>query len=359
MNKQIDIAAQEDAEIASDFVFETEHPVLPVPFTAQVGDQVFQGTGLSLTAAHVIAPGPIDPGFEGSRHIIKLEFNFEGFSIDLFPEARLTGLHTNDLKLQFIDPTGPHLPQLRYILNSFIAGDFVSLGAMMAYTGPVKPKPSKVKAGGRNDRADMIRRIGAIVLSVVLIAVALNALRLRYTQSYEARPVFITREGKEMQATSPGQISMLNPRARAGQVVYAISSNSGDTLNFVLPCDCDVTLADGIYEGATVLPSDPILTFFDSSVQVRVQSQMSIEGLTKAMNGEQVWLDLGDGRSVPVDVVLTSATDDAAQNGDLYLPVVLRAEDGALTPGDIGKPARVRLSKSIFGGSLFARKAES
>src|SRR5690606_12040516 len=136
-----------------------------------------------------------------------------------------------------------------------------------------------------------------MALSGVLILAALAAIHQRYTTSYEPRPVFITRQGNDMRATSPGQITFLNTEAKAGEVLYSISANSGDTLNFMLPCPCEVALSDGIYLGATVLPSDPILTIFDTNVQVRVQTQMSIEGLTKAVNGEQVFLDMSDGRA--------------------------------------------------------------
>lgn len=351
MNDHPDISMDKARPIPADFVFDKEHPVLPVSFTARLGDGKFQGSGLSLTAAYLAVP----PGHgleEDGRHIAKLEFNFEGFTIDLFPEVRVARISGDEVVLQFLDPTGPHLPQLRYILNSFIAGDFVSLGSMLAYTGPAKPKAVKddvadTKRGGRG-----IRRVGAIALSLALIAVAVGGIYQRYTTSYEARPIFIVRSGNEMRATSPGQISFINPDAKQGEVLYAISANSGDTLNFMLPCDCSVKLNDAMYLGATVLPSDPILTIFDSTVDVRVQAQMSIEGLTKAVNGEQVYIDLSDGRSVPVRVVQTSATTEAAQRGDLYMPVVLLAENGELGVEDIGKPGRVRLSKQLFGSLI-------
>lgn len=79
---------------------------------------------------------------------------------------------------------------------------------------------------------------------------------------------------------------------------------------------------------------------------------MSVEGVSKAMGGDKVFLDLSDGRSVPVSVVLSSATDAAAARGDLYLPITMIAEDGDLDVEDIGKTARIRLASTIFGGSI-------
>ncbi|WP_226781747.1 hypothetical protein [Oceaniglobus trochenteri] len=352
MNDHSDIPTDAAAPIPSEFLFDKEHPVLPVPFTARIGEGKFAGSGLSLTAAYLSVP--LGRGYlrVGDRQVAKLEFNFEGFTIDLFPEVRVAQVSEDEAVVQFTDPTGAHLPQLRYILNSFIAGDFVSLGAMLSYTGPAKPKITKSDLGASEVGARSIRRIGAVVLSVLLIVLAAGSIWQRYTTSYEPRPVFIARSGDEMRATSAGQITVFNPAAKAGEVVYAISANTGDTLNFMLPCDCEIAFEDGIFEGATVLPSDPILTIFDDSAAVRVQTQMSVEGLTKAMNGERVYLDLSDGRTVPVQVVQTSATNAAAQRGDLYMPVVLLAEEGALSVGDVGKPARVRLARSLFGGVI-------
>ncbi|RVT85743.1 hypothetical protein DXV76_08320 [Rhodobacteraceae bacterium CCMM004] len=351
MKDNTDIEEVAKPDLPNDFVFDTEHPVLPIPFTAHIGEYKLDGVGLSVTAAYVSAPGALEPDFAGSRHIVRLAFDFEGFSISLYPEASIAQDKDDEITLKFLDPTGPHLPQLRYILNSFIAGDFVSLGSMLGYTGPVKPKTQKAAADDSKRR--MVKRAGSLVLSVALIALAGHAVLNRYLTSYEPRPVFIVRSGDEMRATSGGQITYLDTEASEGEVIYSVSANSGDTLNFMMPCDCDIVLKDGIYEGATILPSDPILTLFDSNVEVRVQAQMSIEGLSKAMNGEQVYLDLADGREVPVRVVQTSATNAAAAKGDLYLPVVLLAKDGALDIDDVGMPARVRLSRSLFGGSLF------
>lgn len=352
MNDHSDIRPDQAAPIPADFLFDREHPVLPVPFTFYLPEGMYQGRGVSLTSVH-LAPNPGGGmGRVGSRHLAKLEFNFEGFALDLFPEVTVMSVTADEVVVQFTDPTGPHLPQLRYILNSFIAGDFVSLGALLSHTGPTKVKAAKSDVGSSKVGAGAMRRVGAVVVSLLLIAVALAAIHQRYTTSYEPRPVFVTREGNDMRATSPGQITYLNSDAKQGEVLYAISANSGDTLNFMLPCACDVSLSDGIYLGATVLPSDPILTIFDNSVQVRVQTQMSIEGLTKAVNGEQVYLDMSDGRAIPVQVIQTSATSEAALRGDLYMPVVLLPEDGALSVEDIGKPARVRLSRPLFSGLL-------
>ena len=311
----------------------------------------------SAVAAYVDVPGPVERNVIGRQLTCKLQFDFDGFTVNLFPVVRVAQDHDRQLSLQFLDPTGPHLPQLRYILNSYIAGDFVSLGSMMGYTGPTQLKTSETPKGGRIGR--FLKRVMTLTASAALIGAAGLAIVERYTQSFEPRPVFISRDGSDMRATSAGQIAFLNPEAKAGEVVFSIAANSGDVLNVMLPCNCEVNVTDGIYEGATVLASDPILTFFPSTVEVRVQTQMSIEGIAKAMGGEEVYLDLSDGRSVLVDVMLNSASNAAAARGDLYLPVVLVPGEGALTADDIGTPARVRLKRPLFDSSFLGQRESS
>ena len=240
------------------------------------------------------------------------------------------------------------LPQLRHILNSHIAGDLVSLGGFLSYTGPTKPKAARAaettSAFGRR-----LRSLGVAALSLALIAAAIGLMVSRATQVYEPRPVFIEREGRDMRATTAGQIAYLNPAAKKGEVVFTINANTGDVLNFQLPCDCEVSVTEGIFEGATVLPFDVILSIFEATLGVRVQTQISIEGLAKVMNGDQATLDINDGRKLAVRVETTSATTAAALRGDVAVPVRIVAEEaGALTPADIGKAARLRLSSSWF-----------
>lgn len=344
-------AEPRQAEVPQDFVYDNEHPELPVPFTAVIAGHRLQGCGLSVTAAYVDIPGAFDTSWAGRREVVTLEFQFKGFAVTMNTEMIVAGSRQHgEMTLQFRDPLGDHLPQLRYILNSYIAGDFVSMNGLLGHNGPVKPKDAKAEAA--DDSKRRMRSAAVAVISASLIVLAANVLLNRATQSYEMRPVFIERAGSEMKATTAGQVSYLNPQAKEGEVVFSINANSGDVLNFQLPCDCQVTLAEGIYEGATVLPIDAILSFFDSSVEPRVKTQMSLEGLSKVMSGERVFLEVNDGRTIPVDVVMSSATNTASLRGDDFVPVTLVPSDGSLTKDDIGKTARVRMSKSWFGFAI-------
>ncbi len=334
-----------------DFVYDTEHPVLPIPFKVTIGDTMLDGVEISVAAAYVAINGSLDPAWKDHREVVRLQFDFDGFSVTLFPEMVVAGSRgTGEMTLQFMDPAGAHLPQLRYIMNTYLAGDFVSMGGMLSYSGPTKPKAAK---GGQAAPSKFRVRSAAVAfISLCLIIGTASLLVNRATQTIEPRPVFIERVGQEMRATTAGQVIFINPDAKTGEVVFSINSNAGDVLNFQLPCDCEVVVTEGIYEGATVLPIDVILSFFDSNLGVRVQTQMSIEGLSKAVNGESAYLDINDGRTIPVHVVVTSATNVAAARGDLFVPVSLATEDGALTEADIGKAAQLRLSRLWFQGSF-------
>jgi hypothetical protein len=335
--------------LPQDFVTETEHPVLPIPFTVFLGEHKLEGKGISVAAAYAAIGGALDPSWRGHRDVVRLQFDFAGFSVTLTPEIVVAGSRKDgEMTLQFREPAGSHLPQLRYIINTYIAGDFVSMNGMMSYTGPTTPKAAKSEAGHSKPR---LRSAAVVVLSLTMLVAAANFMIKRVTQSYEPRPVFVERAGKEMKATTAGQISFLNPQAKKGEVAFAINANTGDVLNFALPCDCEVTVTEGVFEGATVLPFDTILSFFDTNVAVSVQTQMSIEGLGKVMDGERAYVDLNDGRTVAVRVVTTSATNSANMRGDLFVPVRLLAAPGVLTADDIGKSGRLRLVKPLIPGS--------
>lgn len=339
-------------QIPEEFGLENEHPVLPIPFKATLGDQKLEGAEISVTAAYVKISGAMDPAWKGHKEVVKLQFDFPGFTMSLFPECIVTGSREEgEMTLQFLDPTGPHLPQLRYIINTYIAGDIASLKGMLAYTGATQPK--SVKGADPDSRKITLKSVAVGALSLFLITASAAFLYQRITQSTELLPIFIEQATQDMKATTAGQISYLNPDAKQGEVVFSINANSGDVLNFQLPCDCKILVADGIFEGATVLPIDDVLSLLQDGAGIRVQTQISVEGLAKVMNGEVAYLDLADGRSFPVRVATSSATNAAAHRGEAFVPVYLVPEEGVLTDADVGKAAQLRLSKPWFNNSFF------
>ncbi|KAE9630078.1 hypothetical protein GP644_10350 [Parasedimentitalea maritima] len=321
---------------------------MKIPYSVTVAGQRYAGDSISLMQIHAQATEGGMLG-NGTRHIAIINFAFESFVLSLHPEVMVISEDVQGKSVfQFTDPTGGHLPQLRYIVNSHIGGDFVSVDGMISYTGPSAPKKPKGEARGHS-LMNRVRSLGVAALSVLLIVVAGSVLLQRYSTSYEMHPVFVERAGQKMRATAAGQISYLNPNAAKGEVLYSVNANTGNVLNFTMPCDCEVVVTKGISDGTTVLQTDLILTIYVNTSLIRAQTLMSIEGLNRAMNGDQVHMDLNDGRSIPVEVIASEATTAASLRGDVFVPVELVSEEGALTTKDIGKSARLRLSKGLLG----------
>lgn len=328
-----------------EFGYETEHPAVSLPFSVNVCGQQFVGASISMTTVHVMARDEIFL-IKGSRHAARVQFDFQNFSVSIYPEIIVVGEVNDELILKFADPTGDHVAQLRFVLNSFIAGDFVTLGAVMAYSGPTKPKEEK-KAAEKNWK-ERYRSIAVAVFSGLLALTAAYSLYVRYTTGIEMHPVLIDRAGQPMQATTAGQISYLNPEAKQGEALFSINANSGDVLNFKMPCDCEVVLSQGVREGITVLPTDVILTILVNNFELNIQALMSVEGLARAMTGDRVYLDLADGRSIPVQVIAGKGANTASMSGELFVPVQLVSTEGTLTEDDIGKYGQLRLTKALF-----------
>ncbi|MBD3666054.1 hypothetical protein [Sulfitobacter aestuariivivens] len=331
--------------IPKDFGLENEHPMLTMPFSLRVGDQVFEGSRLSVTQMEVSSP--VGEAVPGTRRLGTLKFPFEDFSVTLTADVTVQGQSGDTLTLLFSEPTGAHLAQLRYLINSYIAGDLVTLKGMMSYTGPTQPKAPK--AAVQRSVRDRARSIGVALASLLFVLVAATVVFGRYTTAYELHPVFIDRGGQSMQATVAGQLTYLDGDAAVGDVAYTIAATTGDVLSFQMPREGEVQLASEIYEGATVLPEDLILTIFDDSSSLRLRTMISIEGLTRALQGDPARIELNDGRKYPVEVLVKDTTRAAALTGDLYVPVDLAVKGEGLDPVDVGKSARLRLSKTLLG----------
>jgi hypothetical protein len=328
-----------------EFGFEDEHPAVSLPFGLKVCGQQFVGSRISMTAIHVMARDEVFL-VKGSRHAARIQFDFQNFSVSIYPEVIVVGEQGDEMVLKFADPTGEHVGHLRFVLNSFIAGDFVTLGAVMSYSGPTKPKQEK-KAAEQNWK-ERYKSIFVATASALLAIWAASALYVRYTTGIEMHPVLIERAGQPMQATTAGQIAYLNPAAPKGEVLFSINANSGDVLNFRMPCDCEVVLSQGVSEGVTVLPTDVIMTILVNNIDLSVQALMSVEGLARAMKGDRVILDMADGREIPVNVMAGTGANSAAMSGELFVPVQIVADEGVLSEADIGKYGQLRLVKSHF-----------
>ncbi|MEM9972057.1 MAG: hypothetical protein AAF762_13305, partial [Pseudomonadota bacterium] len=209
--------------------------------------------------------------------------------------------------------------------------------------------PKEAKAAEETRWSERVRSLFVAFLSAMLAFAAIYAFYVRFTTGYEMHPVLIERAGQPMQATTAGQIAYLDTGAGAGEVLFSINANSGDILNFRMPCDCDVVLSQGIREGVTVLPTDVIASIQTAGAGLEVETLMSVEGFSRAMRGDRVFLDMTDGRSIPVQILAKNTSNAAAISGEVFIPVRLMADDGVLSDADIGKFGQLRLRTAFLG----------
>lgn len=331
-----------------------DHPVVDLPFTAVIDGRQFRGRGLSLVAAYVA--GLLDPAALNATRIARLMFQFDGFAVTLVVdvEVREGEAGSGEAELIFIRPTGPHLPQLRHILNAFIAGDLVGLGQAIGVAGTAAPKGPKL-AGVPESRLSPRRVMGGAgvaLLSLALVAVAgtLAYQSLFVTQVPTLGTVVST--GEVMRATTTGQILFMDPGARKGDVVVAIQAASGDVQSLVMPCDCDV-VATGVGEGSTVLIGEPVLQLASASDERLVEVVLPPEMLFGLSNADRIQLTFRSGATTLATVEPSRLTGPGAE----ARPVLLRP-GVTLATDMIGGSAEVRILHSTgdFGTWITAAR---
>lgn len=292
-----------------------DHPVLAIPFTVGIDGRSHSGRGLSLVSAEI--SGLMDPGLEGSIRLVRLVFPFNGFTIVLAVRARIQSVDTQEGRatLVFLDPAGDHLPQLRHILNSWIAGDLVTLGetiGVASSTAPSAPRPAA------RPRGRLPRLIGALAMTAATVALLALAVGTLIGRSYAvplALPGAVTWDSRALSAVTAGQIDYLNPDAAMGEVAFAIRATTGETLSIAMPCDCAAEPA-GPTEGATVLAGEPVLTLRQPDAGIVVTAPLRPEDLTDLAFAERIAIDFADGTraTAPLDAarLIPTASGDVA-----------------------------------------------
>ena len=253
----------------------------------------------------------------------------------------------NWLEFTFLDPAGPHLPQLRHILNAFIAGDLINLGTVLQPVADARNAPSaKPQAGTvRRVAGGAVRGLVTVCLTVGLVWVALALVEQRVLTVTEARPAIVTMPGEVLRAPSAGQIEFLNPDAGDGEVAFSILSNAGIVLSLKMPCDCNV--ADiATFEGATVLAGEPVLRLADSDSSPIIRAQLSEESLAAIVAGYRIELRDRSGATVTAYLGENAAHElTAAQAGDGAVAVTL-TPDTPLPASAAGSLMSLRLKRA-------------
>jgi hypothetical protein len=331
-----------------------EHPLIDIPYVAFVDGRQYSGEGISLVEAHVV--GLADPALENQERLVRIAFDFGGFSVSLHPKARILRDSPQRLVLRFTEPTGDHLPQLRHILNEYISGDMTSFGTVIRAGAQAAPKAGGSRATGTSPLGTIRRILGTVAvlaLTLLLFAVAATFMAERLLVTRIAAPGQVVIAGETLRAVADGQITYLDPTAPQGEVAFAIATTSGETLSIAMPCDCEA-LPAGIVEGSTVLAGEPVLTLVEGEQTTAVEASIPMEDLFPLQQAGGAELRLADGRMVFGQLDNARAAAGVAA-GDDYVPVRLLPEE-PIDATLAGQAVELRIRRDA--GSLTERLAE-
>lgn len=326
-----------------------DHPVVQLPFTALIDGRQFRGHGLSLVAAYVA--GLMDPAVMGTTRIVRLMFQFDGFAVTLVADAVINeAAHgSGEAELIFTHPSAEHLPQLRHILNAYIAGDLVALGQTIGVAGTSAPHAlhNTRTARPRLQLRPFLGGMGLALLSAGLLAVAVSLVYQRAFVTDVPSLGRVVSTGEVLRATTTGQIVFVDLSAGQGDVVIAIQSVSGDIQSLVMPCDCTAT-TQGLREGSTVLMGEMVVRLVSDTDQLVVAATLDAPMLFALEAADRIVLTYSDGQT-------SEATADPQPviQGDLQT-VFLRPET-PLTDSQAGAPVQLRLLEDPGSPAVWAQ----
>lgn len=327
-----------------------DHPILALPFTASIDGRQFHGRGLSLVAAYVA--GLMDPSALNQIRMVRLTFQFDGFTVTLVVDAevRENAFDSGEAELIFVHPTGPHLPQLRHILNAFIAGDLIGLGQTISVAGTAAAKGPKADTA-RESRLSLRRMAGGLgvgLLSLGLIAVAGTLIYQRAYVTLLPTPGTVVSTAETLRATTTGQVVFLDLTAGQGDVAIAIQSASGDVQSLILPCECSVT-SDGLREGSTVLMGEAVLRLAQESDMRLVAADIPPEMLFDLAGADRITLTLPNGETASATIDPLRRANNETQAHTVYL-----RPDAPLGSDRLGDPVEVRILRDTGALGQFA-----
>ncbi len=329
--------------------FDSEHPVIHMPFSATIDGRLFEGDGISLVGAR--AQGLVSPQLEGELRLVTLVFPFSGFNITLPVEA---SLHTassasGKLALRFTNPAGPHLPQLRHLLNSFISGDIADVGSVLSTS-------AGAPGGNSNGKPSSSRTFGRLLSGIAkgLLITAASVALFGFVGSKVYERVFVThaqgislvgKSSTALRAINSGQLDFVDPAAAQGQVAYAIRTVSGDLVSVAMPCDC-VALPGALTAGATVLAGDTVISVAAPDAETEITTRVNLQAYRALVDGAAAQVELANGETVSATLkagtvsMPTSSTEDAVQ--------VILVPQAEIDPSLISTPVSVTIATANF-----------
>ncbi len=330
------------SEAASALHSGNEHPSINLPFSVVIDGRTYDGLSVSMAQAKV--SGLAAPGLTQATRLAMFRFDFGAFvfSLPIAVIVDMANSETGQLALTFSEPAGPHMPQLRYILNAWLAGDVVNLHDMLQAKSRL-PK----NAGGANAHTTSGRLLSKLLgitisaaASVLFIFGASALVSNRVYQHNVEGPALAVWNGPVLRATTSGQLSFFASNPVSNQPLYTIESSSGASVTAVMPCDC--TLRDQyVAQGSTVLAGDPVAQLTGAGDTLVVEARFSSKDLNALSDDAAIKMTMADGTSLPAR--LANVKSKGANVDPAAMMVVTLKPDAPIQPSNANKPVRVSI----------------
>ncbi|MEO8530821.1 MAG: hypothetical protein ABI459_06340, partial [Deltaproteobacteria bacterium] len=253
--------------------------------------------------------------------------------------------------LAFTNPTGEHLPQLRHVLNSFVAGDLVTMGQFLAVS-TVKPgstgKPARAAGSSGRSAGEILRKIAGTASLIALTAVLVGAVgTLAYKRIYVtpvATPAQILPAGQTMSALAAGQLDYVNTEAKKGEIAYTIRSIGGQMLSMAMPCECSALLA-GPSLGDTLQAGEAVMLIHPSDAPLVLHAVVPGSDLFKLTSADHVDVAFADGTTLRAHLAQTTNLR-AAMGSDDGVAVIL-TPDAPISNDRLGQIARLSIVQPL------------
>jgi mannuronan synthase len=302
-----------------------DHPMMDIPFMVGIDGRQYRGMRLSLVMAEI--GGLMDPSLENATRLMRLVFPFHGFSVTLGVLGLIQHVDRDKglASVTFVDPGGEHLPQMRHILNSYIAGDLVALGGVIG-VGSTLPSPAKRAANAMATRKLTLPRVlgtaGMVLATALLLGGASTLAYSRIFTQPIATPGRAMQDGMTLGAIAAGQLDYVNLEAGEGEVAFSIRTITGDLLSIAMPCTCTATL-QGTAVGATVQSGDAVMTVSQPDAPLVVTTQVTSDELLQLAFADHVNIRFANGETIRARAETESLR---GQSGDALIPVRLIPE---------------------------------
>jgi alginate biosynthesis protein Alg44 len=324
-----------------------EHPVLGLPFAAEIDGRNYRGEGISLTRAEIV--GLIDPHLDAASRLVTLQFAFDGFTVALAVECVIDAPSgAGRAVLAFRDPAGDHLPQLRHLLNSWVAGDVVAMGPVLGISTQRPAAKPKAAAG---EGSSLIRRLaGASALALLTGVLVLSVARIGYARLYAVQvPVAAqaVTQGQTLRAVAAGQIGYVNAQADVGEVAFTLATIGGPSVSIAMPCDC-VGQLTGKGVGDTVLAGDPVMTLAAPDAPLVLGLSLPREYLYELAAADHLTAEFPDGQTLRLHADPTSLGAVAATGKDVTVQLLPETAIPAERQGQLASLTIVRPTPRIL-----------